>query len=123
MDRVVHFEISSVEPEALVGFYENVFGWQVRKWDGPEDYWLAATGEAGSPGIDGAFMHPPDGIPRVVVTVEVADLDATIAKVKANGGRVAAEKIAVPMIGWAAYLVDPQGTMIGMMQPDEKAGI
>jgi uncharacterized protein len=123
MDRVVHFEISAKDPGALTGFYENVFGWSVNKWDGPEDYWLATTGEEGSPGIDGALMHPPDGTPRVVVTVEVADLDATIAKVKANGGRVAMEKMAVPMIGWAAYLVDPQGTMIGLMQPDEKAGI
>ncbi|MDP6350327.1 MAG: VOC family protein [Chloroflexota bacterium] len=123
MDRVVHFEISAAEPEALVGFYENVFGWKVNKWDGPEDYWLASTGEEGTPGIDGAFMRPADGTPRTVVTVEVEDLDSTVAKAKENGGRVAMEKMAVPMIGWAAYLVDPQGTVVGLMQPDEKAGM
>ena len=123
MDRVVHFEISAAEPEALVGFYENVFGWKVNKWDGPEDYWLASTGEEGTPGIDGAFMRPADGTPRTVVTVEVEDLDSTVAKAKENGGRGAMEKMAVPMIGWAAYLVDPQGTVVGLMQPDEKAGM
>lgn len=123
MDRVVHFEMSAKDPEALVSFYESVFGWKVNKWDGPEDYWLATTGEDGTPGINGAFMYPADGTPRTVVTVEVEDLDATIARAKAGGGRVAMEKMAVPMVGWAAYVVDPQGTVVGLMQPDEKAGI
>ena len=122
MDRVVHFEISAKDPDGLTGFYEDVFGWRVQKWAGPEDYWLASTGEEGTPGIDGAFMRPADGTPKVVVTVEVEDIDATMEKVKAGGGTVAMEKMPVPMVGWVGYVTDPQGTVVGLMQPDENAG-
>ena len=122
MDRVVHFEISAEDPDGLTGFYEDVFGWKVQKWDGPQDYWLTSTGEEGTPGIDGAFMRPADGTPKVVITVEVEDIDATMAKVKAGGGQVAMEKMAVPTVGWVAYVTDPQGTVVGLMQPDESVG-
>ena len=122
MDRVVHFAISAEDPEELTGLYENVFGWNVQKWDGPEEYWTASTGVEGTPGIDGAFMRPPDGAPKVVITVEVEDLDATVEKAKAAGGAVAMEKIPAPTVGWVAYVTDPQGTVMGLMQPDENVG-
>ncbi len=122
MDRVIHFEISVENPDGVTGFYEDVFGWKVQKWEGPEDYWLASTGEEGSAGINGAFMRPPDGTPKVVVTVQVEDIDATTEKVKAQGGTVAMEKMEVPGVGWAAYVTDPQGTVVGLMQPDENPG-
>lgn len=35
MARVVHFEIYTVDPEAVRPFYENVFAWKIQKWDGP----------------------------------------------------------------------------------------
>jgi catechol 2,3-dioxygenase-like lactoylglutathione lyase family enzyme len=47
MARVVHFELAADDPERAVKFYQQVFGWQIHKWDGPQDYWLATTGEQG----------------------------------------------------------------------------
>jgi predicted enzyme related to lactoylglutathione lyase len=32
MARVVHFEISVDDAERACRFYNNVFGWQTRKW-------------------------------------------------------------------------------------------
>ena len=60
MARVVHFELAADDPERAAKFYEGVFGWQIQKWDGPQDYWLATTGPKDTPGIDGAIMrrHP-----------------------------------------------------------------
>jgi hypothetical protein len=76
-----------------------------------------------TPGIDGAFMLPPDGAAKVVITVQVEDLGATVEKAKAEGGAVAMAmamaKIPVPTVGWVAYVTDPQGTVMGLMQPDE----
>ena len=33
MNRVVHFEILTENPEKLSKFYSNVFGWKFEKWD------------------------------------------------------------------------------------------
>jgi predicted enzyme related to lactoylglutathione lyase len=64
-------------------------------------------------------MRPPDGEAKVVITVQVEDLDATVERAKAEGGAVAMAKIPVPTMGWVAYVTDPQGTVMGLMQPDE----
>ena len=34
MPRVVHFEISADDPERAVKFYQKVFSWEIKKWDG-----------------------------------------------------------------------------------------
>ena len=45
MSRVIHFELTADDPERATRFYQEVFGWQSNKWDGPQDYWLIKTGE------------------------------------------------------------------------------
>ncbi|MGB8934825.1 MAG: VOC family protein [Candidatus Nitrosopolaris sp.] len=45
MPRVVHFEIVADNPERAIKFYKEVFGWEFKKWDGPQDYWFVKTGE------------------------------------------------------------------------------
>jgi predicted enzyme related to lactoylglutathione lyase len=44
MNRVVHFEIYTDDPEAVQPFYRDVFGWQFKKFEGePIEYWLVTT--------------------------------------------------------------------------------
>ena len=62
MARVIHFELAADDPERATEFYTKVFGWQIQKWDGPQDYWLATTGAPGAPGIDGAIMRRDPGM-------------------------------------------------------------
>ncbi len=45
MPRVVHFEIYADQPERAIKFYQDVFGWNFQKWNGPYDYRLVTTGE------------------------------------------------------------------------------
>jgi predicted enzyme related to lactoylglutathione lyase len=33
--RVVHFDINAADPERAVNFYQQVFGWQITKWERP----------------------------------------------------------------------------------------
>jgi len=40
MPRPIHFEIPADQPERAVAFYQQLFGWQFQKWDGPMPYWL-----------------------------------------------------------------------------------
>ena len=44
MPRVIHFQISTDKPEDLTEFYEKVFGWKIRKLEGPVENWLIITG-------------------------------------------------------------------------------
>ena len=121
MARVIHFELAADDPERATEFYKNVFGWQIQKWDGPQDYWLATTGAKGTPGIDGAIMRRDPGMPAVVNTIDVQSLDAMIATVAANGGKVITPKMTVPHVGYMAYCQDTEGNTFGMMQNDPTA--
>jgi len=121
MGRVVHFELAADDPERAIQFYEKVFGWQIQKWEGPQDYWLAITGEKGAPGIDGAIMRRSPNLPAIVNTIDVASLDESLAKLTANGGTVVEPKMAVPGVGYLAYCQDTEGNTFGMMQNDPSA--
>ena len=122
MPRIVHFDIQAPEPEKLVEYYSKVFGWEMAKWDGPMEYWLVTTGSDDEPGINGGLAKSEDGQPRTVTTVEVDSIDDYLAAVTENGGAIAAEKGPIPGVGWFAMTVDPQGSLIGLMQPDPEAG-
>ncbi|MBL8514633.1 MAG: VOC family protein, partial [Betaproteobacteria bacterium] len=121
MGRVVHFEIQASNPEALIPFYEKLFGWQFMKWEGPMPYWLIKTGEPDAPGIDGGLLPrqgpiPADGasVNCYVCTVDVANLDNSLANIPA-GGAMCVPKMAIPGVGWLAYAKDPDGNIFGMM--------
>ena len=119
--RVIHFELPADDPDRCARFYADAFGWKVEKWGGPTDYWLVTTGKAGEPGIDGGIGRRQHDDDQTTNTVDVADLDAAVAKVIAAGGAVTRLKDAVPGVGWLAYCTDTEGNAFGMMQADESA--
>lgn len=121
MARVVHFEISSMNPERSVDFYRKVFDWQIDKWEGPQDYWLIATGPEDKPGINGAIFVPRDPFVGTVNTIEIESLDEFMEKVKSSGGEVVTEKMTIPGIGYLAYCKDPEGVLFGLIQNDSEA--
>jgi len=123
MPRIVHFEIPAKDPARVRAFYKEVFDWKIEKWQGPVDYWLVMTGKEGTPGIDGGLYTPNDAIGGTINTIEVDNLDIYLTKIKANGGAVVVDKMAVPGVGWMAYCKDIEGTVFGMMQSDPKAGV
>lgn len=120
MPKVVHFEILADDPEKVLGFYGNVFGWQSHKWEGPMDYWLVDTGE-GNGGINGGLGKKPEGSPGIINTIDVDSVDEYVAKITEAGGTIAMPKHAIPGVGWLAYGIDPEGNMFGLMQSDESA--
>jgi uncharacterized protein len=123
MNRIVHFEFASSEPEKTASFYREVFGWTVQKWEGPIDYYLVGTGDDGTPGIDGGLMQTDDTFKGTVNTIDVADIDATLAKILACGGEVVLPKQAIPGVGYQAYFKDSTGILVGIHQADPKAGL
>ena len=121
MPRVTHFEINADDPESLVGFYQDIFGWKIIKWEGPVDYWLVTTGEEGQPEINGAIMHRRDPSESTINTIEVISLDDSLLKIENAGGETVAQKIAVPGVGYIAYCKDPQGKTFVLIQTDPEA--
>jgi predicted enzyme related to lactoylglutathione lyase len=121
MPRVIHFEIPAQDPQRVARFYQDVFGWTIEKWQGPVEYWLVMTGPDGTPGINGGLYKPRAPFSGTVNTLDVDDLDASLAKVKAHGGTVVMDKMAVPSMGWLAYCADVEGTIFGLMQADPHA--
>ncbi len=126
MPRVVHFEINADAPERAVKFYTDVFGWTVKKWEGPMDYWLLTTGKD-EPGIDGAIMKRQqsltgnDGVIAYICTMGVDSVDKYTEKVIAKGGTVIQPKGPVPGVGWFAMCKDTEGNIFGLMQEDPNA--
>jgi uncharacterized protein len=122
MNRVVHFDFSSPDPDRASAFYRDLFGWEIQKWDGPAEYWLVNSASLGERGIDGGFMRSMDESARTIVTVDVEDLDAMLSKIEAAGGTIALPKQTIPGVGYQAYATDPDGTIFGIHQRDDSAG-
>ena len=126
MSRVIHFEIHADEPQRAVNFYQNIFDWQINKWEGPEDYWLVTTGPDSEPGINGAILkrRQPingDAVIAYVCTIDVPSVDDAIAKITSIGGTIALPKMVVPQVGWLASAKDTEGNIFGVMQSDRSA--
>ncbi len=116
MNRFTHFELATDDLEKTAAFYREVFGWGVYKWEGPVDYWLVDTGDASTPGINGGLMPAGGEFKGTINTIEVDDIDAAIAKVKANGGEMIMDKDTIPGVGFQAYFKDNVGIIVGLHQ-------
>jgi len=127
MPKPVHFEIHCEDVARARKFYGEVFGWSFRKYDASPamDYWLIDTNEEGAmtggllprPGSL-APMQPPNAF---VTTIGVAALDDYVKKCQAAGATIAMPKMAVPGIGWQAYLIDTEKNIFGLHQMDANA--
>ena len=120
MARPIHFKIMAEDPSRAVEFYRQVFGWQVKKWDGPQEYWLVTIGAEETPGINGAIVRS-SGHAQTVNTIEVDSVDEAAAIVTRHGGKVMSPKMTIPGVGYQVYCQDPEGIVFGLHQPDPTA--
>ena len=56
MNRIIHFEIQSTDPERAARFYRDLFGWEIAEYLVPgvkmkdeNRYWLVTTGPENEP--------------------------------------------------------------------------
>lgn len=64
--------------------------------------------------INGGMLKREGPIQSPVITIGVEDLGAALRSVEANGGNVAIGKQRVGTIGFAAYVTDTEGNLIGL---------
>jgi predicted enzyme related to lactoylglutathione lyase len=130
MNRVNHFEIHATDPEKVAEFYTNVFGWEIKKWEGGQmEYWMIMTGKQDEPGgINGGLVRrmgaaPAEGaaVNGAVNTIVVDSYDEYDAKILAAGGTVALPKMALVGMAWQGYYKDTDGNTFGLHQADTNA--
>jgi predicted enzyme related to lactoylglutathione lyase len=130
MPRPLHFEIHASDTARARKFYESLFGWTFQKWEGGAvEYWMIVTGPEGTPGINGGMLKRPGEMPKQGESLNaypctignVESVDAMVEKAKSLGGRLMLEKMAVPGLGWLAYLWDTEGNSFGVLQEDKSA--
>lgn len=120
--RVSHFEIPADDVKRAQTFYTETFGWNVVPM--PEmGYTIVGTtpsDEQGMPtevgGINGGMMQRQEPITGPVITIDVEDIDAALAKVTAQGGATVVGKQAAGDMGFTAYFTDSEGNTLGLWQ-------
>src|SRR5437867_1959811 len=97
MNRVTHFEIYTDDPEGVRPFYQGVFGWKFKKFEGgPIEYWLVTSGDDKDPGINGGITRPREGqSPGTLNTIAVESLGRTMKKIEQSGGKICVPKMAI----------------------------
>lgn len=128
MDPVVHFEMPAEDKKRMADFYSNAFGWQTQML-GEEmgEYVVVTTTEVDEksqrpkqPGaINGGFYlksdDPMSHHPSIVIAVD--DLEESIKKVKASGGKIHGEPYDIPGVGKYVSIIDTEGNKVSLLQP------
>lgn len=120
--RVVHFEVPFDDADRARSFYRDVFGWQIQEM--PDmGYNMVSTGPLGDGGmpsepgyIGGGMMQRQDPVSTPVITLQVDDIDQTMAQVEEHGGSRTMDKMPVGEMGFAAYFKDSEGNLMGLWQ-------
>jgi len=130
MNSVIHFEMGANDTARMQKFYQTAFGWQTQQL-GEEmgQYVLATTSETDANGmvktpgtINGGFYKktedPTSHAPSVVIGV--GNLNESMEKVVAAGGKLLGEPMEIPGVGmWVSFL-DTEGNRVSMMQPNSR---
>lgn len=126
MGRVIHFEIHATNPERAVGFYRDVFGWEIKELGGPVDYWLVTSGSDDETGINGAIMRRMGSEPGAeqdvnafVCTIQVPSIEQTERAIPDAGGEQVVPRQEIPGVGKVSYFRDPEGNVFGALEPVE----
>jgi predicted enzyme related to lactoylglutathione lyase len=118
--NVSHFHFDADDLARARRFYETVFGWRFRPW-GPPDYFMIATGDDARPGIHGSLGRRErplrrDAEPGFELTIQVADVDATIKAIESQGGTIVMQRSVIHGVGEHARFRDTEGNVMAIMR-------
>jgi len=122
MPRPIHFDLGVTDPARAIAFYKAAFGWTVRKWNGPFEYYMIMTGAPGEPGIDGGLAPSTGGTLETTLTIGVTLLEEAMVTVTAAGGTIVGDIQTIPGVGCMVTCKDTEGNSFGLMEeqrPDQ----
>src|SRR3989449_8921153 len=110
--KVCYIEIPAADVERSAAFYEEVFGWRLRKRGDGHTAFDDAVGEVSGTWVTG---RKPWSEPGLLFYIMVDSVAATIDAVVANGG-VLVQPIGADAPEITARFNDPAGNVIGLYQ-------
>ncbi|OAN11258.1 hypothetical protein A3K86_20085 [Photobacterium jeanii] len=109
------------DPAEAVKFYQQVIGWEVEAMEMPGGIYHVV--KAGGEPV-GGIMAKPEGVqdmPNYWGTyITVDDVDATVAKAEAAGGKAVYPAMDVPGVGRLCAFFDAAGAIISVITYEEK---
>jgi uncharacterized protein len=118
MNALTWFEIPSVNFDRATAFYEGLMQVKLEKavFNGIPNGMFPYE----EPGVGGAVIQDPntrpsaDGAVIYLPFVDVASLDAALARVESLGGRVIVPKFKIDGVGSIAFVLDTEGNRVGL---------
>jgi predicted enzyme related to lactoylglutathione lyase len=102
--------------DSAISFYTNVIGWEIEKMPMQEgDYYVVKTD--GEP--VGGIMKKPEGAEQMPdywgTYITVDDVDNTLEKVEAAGGKAVYPPMDIPGVGRMCAITDTSGAMVSII--------
>jgi uncharacterized protein len=114
---VIHFEVTGKDGDALVSFYEQLFGWKTQAVPGL-GYSLV---EKEAEGIGGGIGASQDGPGMVTFYVQVEDPQAALDQAESLGGKTVMPVTTIPDTVTLALFSDPEGHVVGLVARETQA--
>ena len=110
-------ELMTTDPEAASAFYGELLGWTVNEMDmGPAGkYRVAKVGDTSVGGLQEIPAEAGKMPPMWGVYMTVDNVDQTVEKCQALGGKLCSGPFEVPTVGRMAVLQDPQGAKFNVI--------
>ena len=125
----IWYELMTSDPAGAAAFYGAVTGWTISSQPDPQagdmDYRMIGRSDGGNAGgvlALNADMLAGGARPGWLGYLEVADVDASIAAIEADGGALHMPAADLP-VGRIAMVSDPQGAPFYIMDPIPPAGM
>jgi hypothetical protein len=116
MSTIVHFELAYENRDRIKAFYDKAFDWKYET-DPTYNYDLVYTKEDPEGfGINGGLQGENEYKQKVILTIDVSDINMTLAKIEENGGTVLSPIMDMPSIGKILYFKDPEGNIMSAME-------
>ena len=111
-NQIVHVEFASADPIKGGQFYSELFGWPLKAW--PEYNYASVEVRdglgGGFPKIDGTDYNAGD----VVIYIETEDIEGTLQRIEALGGKTLRPRTAINENSWYAFFSDPSGNRVAL---------
>jgi predicted enzyme related to lactoylglutathione lyase len=114
--KICYMEIPAKDMDQSATFYKDVFGWNVRKRSNGSTAFDDGVGEVSGVWIEG---RAPETDPSIIVYIMVDDMNATVATVEANGGKIV-QPVGKDAPEITARFSDPVGNVFGLYQEGGK---
>lgn len=110
--KICYLEIPAIDPAAAAEFYRGVFDWSIRtRGDGSISF-DDTVGQVSGMWCPG---RRPGADPGIVISIMVANIDATLAKIVEHGGKVM-QPVGADLPEITARFADPSGNVLGLYQ-------